>query len=204
MTRRRLRRWDEKPSLRRDAIRSQGSTRSRRNGKDTGLLIPSAKRPYRKLNFLTGKLFSGPAKPLPLSTNSNVLVPESIISAALLRLSSGVSRKVPLATLVFRASSRLRLAIPWAGVERQGIAPLIGLSKFIGVLWPAGDGFYRAVQFLQFFSNQSQFFCDVFGNLIFHVAPLYSPARSQASSQVELQINSKAIGFSLHGRANFG
>jgi hypothetical protein len=30
-------RWDEKAGLRRDAIRSQGLTRSRRNGKETGL-----------------------------------------------------------------------------------------------------------------------------------------------------------------------
>jgi hypothetical protein len=30
-------RWDEKAGLRRDAIRSQGSARSRRNGKETGL-----------------------------------------------------------------------------------------------------------------------------------------------------------------------
>ena len=30
-------RWDEKAGLRRDAIRSQGLTRSRRNAKETGL-----------------------------------------------------------------------------------------------------------------------------------------------------------------------
>jgi len=31
-----IHRWDEKAGLRRDAIRSQGLTRSRRNGKETG------------------------------------------------------------------------------------------------------------------------------------------------------------------------
>ncbi len=31
-----LRRWDEKAGLRRDAIRSQWSTRSKRNDKETG------------------------------------------------------------------------------------------------------------------------------------------------------------------------
>jgi hypothetical protein len=36
-------RWDEKAGLPRDAIRSQGSTCSRHNEKETGLLIPSDK-----------------------------------------------------------------------------------------------------------------------------------------------------------------
>src|ERR1019366_703716 len=40
---------DEKSGLRRDAVRSQVSTRSRRKGKETGLLIPSDKSASRNV-----------------------------------------------------------------------------------------------------------------------------------------------------------
>src|ERR1700684_4355052 len=89
-----------------------------------------------------------------------------------------ILRKVPLTARIFGASaSAWLLASCWPGIRRQGSTSLIRLSSFVGVLWPIGNGFYCACQFLQFFSNQPQFSCDVVGGLIFHVAPLHLPAR---------------------------
>src|SRR6202790_3818553 len=96
-----------------------------------GPKLLEVKKPHADKRGLPETGFSYP-RLFPIFRHSPNLVCE--IFTRRLPISFRVSRKVPLTTLVFGASNRLRLPIRFSGLKRQGIAPLIRPSRFVGVL----------------------------------------------------------------------